>query len=275
MTRAQGGKRPAFRSWDSYRKFDRDVQKQQRFAQNAANRKFLAAVRKTSPPRLKRLREGLSLWRAQLGFDWDPIVVDEEEVDAVPGPFGCKRMSPHPDHVGDGRANPRGIAYMYLTEKRDTAIAEVRPWKGAYISVGIFEILRDLTLVDCSLGHPGLDFHWEPPEPAKWDEIVWQDIDRAFATPVDPSSGTAYVPTQILTEVFRDQGYDGVAYRSALGKGRNFVVFDVAATNLIGCQLFRVTDVAYEADEDGRPYGRDRLTKPLTTNTEPPLAERK
>lgn len=143
--------RSAFKSWDSYRTFAKGVQREQRFAQNADSRKFITALRKTSRGRLRRLQQGLGLWRAQVGFDWDPIIVDGEELDPVPGPFGYQRMVPDPSHVGDGRANPRGIAYMYLAEKKATAIAEVRPWVGAYVSVAVFEILRDLTLVDCSV----------------------------------------------------------------------------------------------------------------------------
>jgi len=254
--------RPAFKSWDSYRGFAKAVQQEQRFAQNADSRKFLMALRKTSRGRLKRLQQGHVLCRAQVGHDWDPIYFDGEPLDDfVPAPFKPERMVPDPKYVGDGRANPRGIAYMYLAERIRTAIAEVRPWVGAHVSLGFFEVLRDLKLVDCSLGHRGIDFLMRRPMRAEWDKLVWKDIDRAFATPVDPADSTAYIPTQIIAEVFRDEGWDGIAYHSALGEGRNFLIFDLAATNLIACRLHIIKGVDYKESETGQPYGFQRKTK--------------
>ena len=261
---AQGSRaRPMFKSWDSYRKFAAGVQREQRFAQSADSQKFLAALRKTCSARLKRLQQGQVLCRAQLGHDWDPNFFDGEDLDySVPGPFSAERMVPDPKYVGDGRANPRGIAYMYLAERIKTAIAEVRPWVGAHVSLGYFEILRDVTLVDCSVGHRGIGVLLQRPPRAEWDKFVWKGIDRAFATPVDPNDSTAYIPTQIIAEIFRDEGYDGISDHSALGKGCNFLIFDLAATNLIGCELHIVKGVEYKESETGQPYSLPRKTKP-------------
>ena len=254
--------RPAFKSWNSYRTFAKGVQQEQRFAQSADSKRFLTALRKTSRNRLRSLQEGQVLCRAQVGHDWDPIYFDGEELnDSVPGPFKPERMVSDPKYVGDGRANPRGIAYMYLAEKLQTAVAEVRPWVGAHVSVGFFEILRDLTLVDCSVGHKGIGFLLRRPKRTEWDKLVWKDIDSAFATPVDPADSTAYTPTQIVAEVFRDQGYDGIAYHSALGEGRNFLIFDLAATNLFSCQLRIIKSVEYKDSETGQSYGFQRKTR--------------
>ena len=57
-------------------------------------------------------------------------------------------MVPDAEHATSGRLNPRGIPFLYLAEDSKTAIAEVRPWVGALVSMGVFEILRDCTLVD-------------------------------------------------------------------------------------------------------------------------------
>jgi hypothetical protein len=47
---------------------------------------------------------------------------------------------------------------------------------------------------------------------------------------VTPLSGFAKpiysVPTQILAETFKAEGFDGVAYRSGLERGTNIVLFD-------------------------------------------------
>ena len=37
----------------------------------------------------------------------------------------------------EGRTNPKGIPYLYLSSKKETAMSEVRPWIGGYISLGL------------------------------------------------------------------------------------------------------------------------------------------
>jgi len=252
---------PAFESWSSYRTFAAGVRSQRRFAQDAESSRFLAAVRNTSQQRARILRKGNTFCRAQIGYALEPADPPEPGWHVVPAPHPRERMLPDPTHVGDGRANPRGIAYLYLSDRAETAIAETRPWVGALVSVAVFEILRDLKLVDCTRGHTSLAQQREPPKHSRWDAIVWQDIDRAFARPVDPADMVAYVPTQILTEVFRDEGYDGVCYRSALGSDRNFLLFDVSATRQILCQLQLIRGVKYRASRPLSAYGESRATK--------------
>jgi len=66
-------------------------------------------------------------------------------------PFDTKRMKPLLGRAREGRANPKGIPYLYLATHRDTAVAEVRPWKGGAVSVGQFKIMRDLKLVNTTI----------------------------------------------------------------------------------------------------------------------------
>lgn len=61
-----------------------------------------------------------------------------------------KMSAPSPEKTGNGRANPKGIAYLYLATSEDTAIAEIRPVKNANISVAKVSLLADLKLVDFS-----------------------------------------------------------------------------------------------------------------------------
>ena len=51
------------------------------------------------------------------------------------------------------------------------------------------------------------------------EKAVWVEIDCAFSHPTTLSDDAAdYVPTQILAELFRDTGYDGIVYRSHFGE---------------------------------------------------------
>lgn len=74
------------------------------------------------------------VYRARIGNFIDK---DEKEIKAPP--IGKS---------SDGRGNPRGISYFYTSTNIHTAIAEVRPDKGAMITVGTFENKENLHLID-------------------------------------------------------------------------------------------------------------------------------
>ena len=56
-------------------------------------------------------------------------------------PFPKEKMgTPPPEKsMAGGRANPPGIPFLYLANEENTAIAEVRPWKGATAISSIFD----------------------------------------------------------------------------------------------------------------------------------------
>ena len=50
--------------------------------------------------------------------------------------ISLKNMGAPPNSIArHGRANPRGIPYLYLANDQLTAISEVRPWVGCYVSI--------------------------------------------------------------------------------------------------------------------------------------------
>jgi len=93
---------------------------------------------------------GTVLWRAQLGYESEPLIQDGEYIDALPGPFHQRRMFPLTDRAPEGRANPAGIPYLYLSTLKETALTEVRPWLGSLISLAQLKATRELAIVDCS-----------------------------------------------------------------------------------------------------------------------------
>ncbi|MDP5137851.1 RES family NAD+ phosphorylase [Rheinheimera baltica] len=60
--------------------------------------------------------------------------------------------APPKGKAASGRINPEGIPYLYLADSPATAIAEVRPWKNAEISVGIFKTTRQVKVVSFNSG---------------------------------------------------------------------------------------------------------------------------
>ena len=63
-----------------------------------------------------------------------------------------------------------------------------------------------------------------------------------------------YVPTQIIAELFKVSGFDGIAYRSSLGHGHNIALFDLDAAKLINCFLFEVKKITFDFAEASNPY---------------------
>jgi hypothetical protein len=227
------------------------------------NRSFLEAVVETSSKRKESVEKGAVLWRAQIGHQWGVEKItddngDEIESFDIPEPFARERMMPLADRAGEGRVNPKGIPCLYFSTDMETAMTEVRPWIGSYVSVAQFVMLRDLVVVDCSAdsarGH-FLYFDGREPEPGKWEECVWGDINRALSQPVTRADDVAeYAPTQVLAEAFRNAGYDGIVYGSKLGSGRTVAVFDLTAADLANCHLYQVDAVNLKFSIAANPY---------------------
>jgi len=242
-----------FASWQSYGTFAWSVKRKARYVFEDNVDEFLRTVIATSEGRKRAFPSGRVLWRAQYGHDWETIRQDADEFE-VPAPFPSARMKPLPDSAREGRVNPKGIPCLYLATDKETAMAEVRPWLGSYISVGQFRTPKDLVLVDCSVDHGRASIVFFE-EPDQREKAVWGDIDKAFSEPASSGESTAdYAPTQIIAESFRRHGYDGIAYKSVLGTGFNVALFNLNAADLINCFLYEAKKLVFEFDETGRPY---------------------
>lgn len=236
-------------------------------------KEFLDFLAEQFPDRSKDvLRKGSILWRVQKGHDTEPQYDEKKTlVYKMPVPHEKLRMMPDPAKVGCGRANPKGIAYPYLATNPMTAIHEVRPWVGADVTVAAFEVSRDLRIVDFS-EHSGK--HRPGPGPREWandfalgrkrpprtaeeiKEALLYHVDNAFSRPVSlDDEEIEYLPTQIIAELVRRKGYDGIAYKSVFSGGRkdayNFALFELENANYINSCMCTVTEV--QVDVDG-PY---------------------
>ena len=246
----------SFKSWSSYWAFSRSVKLESRYIHSASATEFLSNVLATCKDRLKTVNAGTIFWRSQLGNDWKQYMQDDIEVLEEPTPFPPKRMIPILYEALEGRANPKGIPYLYLATDKETAMSEVRPWIGSNISVGQFKTVKELRVVDCSLHHSKGDvFYIEEPREEKRKEAVWAYIDKAFSAPVTQSDKSSdYIPTQIIAELFKNEGFDGVVYKSALSNGDNLVLFNINSAELINCFLYETKDIKFSFSETANPY---------------------
>ncbi len=240
-----------FRSWQSYRVFRRRITREARYILDAESQEFLDTLIATSEDRQRVFDEGEAFfWRAQLGHDWREMNDEDGHSWEDPVPYSRKRMTPFRDKASEGRANPKGIPCLYLSIRKETAMSEVRPWVGAYISVSQFKTTKKITVIDLSRFHgASLDIDFEDLDPEKRTSTVWTYVDHAFSEPVSPSDDLAeYVPTQIIAERFKHEGFDGIAYKSAFGDehGYNVALFDLDAAECVNCFLYEAKAINIE-----------------------------
>jgi hypothetical protein len=134
-------------------------------------------------------------------------------------------LGPNPNHPAS-RANGEGQRSIYLSETETTAVAEVRRPAGSFVSIGEFVVRRGLTIVD-------LCQSFNPPNPFVTVNLAWlldlthllreiaETMSKPAQTPLD------YSATQLLANIARAVGYDGIRYPSAINSLEpNIVLFE-------------------------------------------------
>lgn len=251
---------PAWQGWESYGQFARSVKLDLRYVRTKETNEFLDGVLASCGSRKFVVSQKKIYWRARLGCDCEDMEVEHDDITVVTEvdrPYGRDGMKPIPNWQSEGRANPRGIPCLYLATTRDTALAEVRPWIGATISVARLQIRRDLNVIDCSKHHASSGLvslrgdHTRPRE-----DGVWMAIDQAFATPVNRDDELKeYIPTQIIAELFKSAGYDGIIYKSLLSDdGYNLALFNLEDAGVVQCGLIKAASIRFGFQDAGTKY---------------------
>jgi RES domain-containing protein len=231
--------------------FEHSVKRVSRHILESSSQRFLDALLETSATRLLNFKAHAVFWRSQLGHDFR---VEKEIDDVLPTAYSPERMMPLPDRAKEGRVNPKGIPCLYLSTDKETAMSEVRPWIGSLISLAQFTLLKDIQIVDFSAdGTP--QFIDKDSDPVVVEKENWAWVNEAFSKPVTPTDDTAdYAPTQIIAEAFRVRHYDGIAYGSSLGSGKNFALFNPAVADLINCTLYTTQSVEFQFQQTDNTY---------------------
>ena len=141
----------------------------------------------------------------------------------------------NPDLIRDGRSNAKFIRYLYMAESPTTAVFEVRPLLYSAINVAGIEVKEQLSIANIAVE---IDFYSEKDKSV--DEWLLNYIQSAFSLPTNNPDD--YIPSQIITEHLRHQGYDGIRYGSSLHRGgHNLTIFDVTK-----CEAMFSTDLRLE-----------------------------
>jgi hypothetical protein len=228
MTAERNGPPPGVIGFITYQVFSQSVKEDLRYFRNAVAGDFLKHVSDSCGSRKLAIPKGSRYWRARLGYEKGTVLVGDVNCEEYRA-YKDADMKPVPHWQNEGRVTPRGIPYLYLATTRDTALAEVRPWVGSHISVAEFEIERDLNVIDCSTPPSKDTLRALGQGNGSYEDGIWAAINRGFAEPVTRDEvGGEYIPTQIIAELFKSEGFDGIQYKSLLSKnGINLALFSL------------------------------------------------
>lgn len=161
--------------------------------------------------------------------------------------FTGANMGPPPsDAASAGRAQPAGVAMLYLADTVQTAIAEVKPDTREYLTVGTFRVRSGSTLrvLDLTRFDPALLSY---PLRERFELIELSR--RAFSAPVHPSDPRKYHAHAYFVQKVRDLGYDGIGYQSAVEEnGRCFAFFDSSHFRCTQTRLHQALSVSVRSE---------------------------
>lgn len=143
--------------------------------------------------------------------------------------MGCPK---DPALASPGRANPRGISYLYLCSDDQTPFYEVRPYYLDRVDIGKFLILEDnLKIVDFTEKVNLFKVFYDEGEDVFMRKVKRRVLFDAFSSDLSKplrsfDSELEYIPTQYICEYFKDSGADGIMFKSSVREeGRNLVLF--------------------------------------------------
>lgn len=170
----------------------------------------------------QNLSAGTLMWRAR--------IVGNQDLPKQPDLIR-KELGPPPESKAkNNRMSPAGISYIYLSDCEATCIAEVKPNVGHNVWLGNFVTKKDLKLLDLTdipTYAPDNIFSPDYEHDTNWASSFMKSFANEISMPI--SEGVDYlnyVPTQVLTEYIRKNGYNGIKYRSSqLSSGCNYTLF--------------------------------------------------
>jgi transposase-like protein len=156
----------------------------------------------------------------------------------------------------DGRANPKGISYFYGASDEITTIAEARPYKTEIVCVAKYKVDKKISLID--LRDPK-----STTSPFDIEEDILSllyihmpflgHLSEVLSKPVLPhEKEMEYLPTQYLCELIKNYNFNGIAFKSSLEEGDNFVIFNDSFLSGIKVEGYIVSDTKVKSKKLSR-----------------------
>ena len=200
--------------------------------------------------RTERIAAGSLFYRARLGFVRHHDGAKPYCGEAIGAPPAAK--------AGPGRVNAAGQVVLYCTDQEVTAVSEVRPARGEYVSVVELRGTKELEILDLVT-----DPEW--PNPFTDDSVSYRcelaGLLAAFAEQLSMplrsrDDSTDYIPTQKLVELIQSAKInertriDGIRYPSAMSPtGTNVVFFDPLVLHIGASRIVEILEMDLEYQE--------------------------
>ena len=169
--------------------------------------------------------------------------------------FDCSSMgAPPKEKISEGRANSAGIQRLYLAGDKDTTIHEIRAGAFDYITLGCFELKKDITVVDLKM------INKISPLIEQLD-VTQYYINRDHLNKINDEMSKAlrrsdspldYVPTQYITDFVKSIVHDGIAeysgieYKSVMhSKGYNLALFNPDLFECVDTEVYGIDTIDY------------------------------
>lgn len=199
------------------------------------------------------------LFRARIGIDEMLVKPDilEKDRHRVAIPYkGSKIGAPKPSIANDGRFNRKGTSYLYLASSLETAINEIRPSVGHYVSIGQFKINKEVKLIDFTK----LDFY----DYAFSDNAIEQYVKLMNLAKIMsiPNPDKQYNITQCFADAVMDLGYDGIKFFSSVADlSYNIVLFYSGNASYVedSGQAVHIGGLKYEFENEDIQIKREYL----------------
>lgn len=223
-------------------------------------RKISNAIRDLVKPLEEKLF-GDILFRARIGIDTILIKPDilEEDSHKVVIPYKKSKIgAPKPSIANDGRFNRKGTSYLYLASSLETAINEIRPSVGHYVSIGQFKINKEVKVIDFTK----LDFY----DYAFSDNAIQQYVKLMNLSKIIsiPNPDKQYNITQCFADAVIDLGYDGVKFFSSVADlSYNIVLFHSGNASYVddSYQAVHIGGLKYEFENENMQIKKEYLSE--------------
>ena len=223
----------------SWQEFVEAIKWKNRFHTNYINEEilnlFIRCVRKT-------YRSGKTFYRARICTDNSGYSMEE-------------MGAPKDGLATAGRANPSGISMLYLADSAETTLYEIRAGVYDYVTVGTFELLSDIEIInlaDIDKISPfiasnlyGIEFIRQ-----SVNIDILKVISCEIAKPLRRHDSTLdYLPTQYISDFIKSKSYAGIEYTSTMHHGGvNLAIFDENLFKCISTTVYDVKSLKYESE---------------------------
>lgn len=166
-----------------------------------------------------------------------------------------KMGNPPKELATGGRANPKGISYLYVADVVETSLYETRASLFDYVTVGEFRLKEDLKILN--LRNPKDDpIPWAENEAIE-DFLTYvpfiQTLQKEISLPIRKRDKQLdYIPTQYISEFIKSLDFDGVEYQSSLYKdGYNLAIFNPEKLECIATKVYEIENIELKHQEVG------------------------